>query len=274
MKNKLKKMANYFYNKGQLDKSIYLDRLIIRAEEADLDPTDEELRETERWLQEEGIDPSTLTEEEALSGLEGEDLEVAERYMGGEGVEDIRNTLNDLKEQQDLDVERELGQQKIMNELSEMFMSGRNNPRAMPFQSLMPEASLLEKMVKLSNRLDKLGMHDRADYVDEMVTKLATNGWDDEFFGSDDSEEEELYGDMDEPDTEELLDEQMSFAEKYWNAIEFIKEVAEGKHLHADVSAKHFLQTLDEGLGTYEDTRPPSKIENQPSNVVQLFPER
>jgi len=265
MKKELENISNYFKNIGKYDKAAYISKVAERDE-----PSDEELDEVERWLEEEGIIPGGLTEEETLSGLEGEDLEAARRYLGGEGTEEIRDTLEELKRQQDLDVKRELEQQRIMNQLSGMFMAGKEHPGALPFQSIIPEASLIVDLIKLSNILDSRGLYSQADAIDRMVGKFAINGdWDKDLFDDPAFEEEgSLYGEMEEPSTEEIFGGEDTFESQCQDAIDLLKEISEGKHLHPDLSAKKFLDSLDEDYGTYEDVEPPSKLE---TNVVPLF---
>jgi hypothetical protein len=234
----INKIANKLDSQGKFDKADRLDNFVMKFAQEDREPTMEELMAEEKWLEDEGIDPYSMTDEDAMSGLEGEDRGAAEEFLGGRSPEDIRGMISKLQNNQDVDVQREVEQQGIMQQLSDALLQGRQRESQDPMrvdrgQFMMPEASsFMTDLVKLSDMLDEQGMHKEADYFTNMLEKIAQEGPDD-FFGEEGGLDD--WDDAMEPTTEELTDMEGGEDDQFYQLLGFVERVSKGMYM--DMSA-------------------------------------
>jgi len=282
MIKQLVQLATTLDSQGKYVKADRLDSFIMRWAQQDWDrePTPEELMAEEAWLEEEGIDPYSLTEEDALEGLEGNDMEIAKQYMRGGDLDEIEEMLRTLTEQQEREIDTEFDQSRLLQQLSEMLAQDRidiseapESSLLMPFQreQMVGEASLAQDLVKLSNILDARGMHTEADFFDGMLQRLAMGPGDDDwdndwnFPGMD-------QWDIPEPSTEELMEMESEEEDDYvFQLLGFVNKVAKGMFMSlqaAQLEAKQLMDRHDSDLGVYKDVEKPAPY--TPPNVIRF----
>jgi hypothetical protein len=263
MIQKLIKLANKYDSENETAKADRLDRFIMKYADGDEEPTLEQILAEEGWLEEEGISPDALTDEDAMRGLEGEDAMVAENYLGGMKTEEIEAMIREISESQEQelreisDEQAKANEQKfLMDRLSEVLMQGkevaRDNPMRPPGEEYdWAQASLYKDLVKLSDMLDEQNMHKEADFFDKMLNKIAQEGPED-FFGDDDYEDEES-AIFEDPSTEELSD--LSSDDYLFLFMEFADKIANGMFMNMEAAQKEaegLIKKYDDDHGTYD----------------------
>lgn len=269
--NRLTMAAEFLDSKSMYKKADLIDQAIIKLSsgwEDDYEPTDEELEEMERWLDEFDIEPDDLTEETVLSGLEGKDKELAEKYLNKK----VDEAIADLLDFDEDDVRREEEQQAILKELSELLLVSRilssENPELanLPFRPVsIPEASfgIFNKLIKAAGDLDQKRFFKESGLVEELAIKFA---------GIDDIDED-LYDegeDLEEPSYDQLLE-----AEYMYNLLEFVEDLANNKYTNLEMAKNDARRLLSNqhGHGIDEGHKAPQKGENTKGKVL-TFPKR
>lgn len=263
MLKRLIKLANRLDSEGAHKKADHIDRFIAKFSQANPEeimdgPTDEDLLETETWLDESGIPDELETDLPLADELQdiAYQLESWKQILEGSDPGEAKRIADHMVQTL---------QQKIMILTSPASIQN-DSLELLPFQRPIEiEAAIRTSLSKIAEIFDSNALYRSADFCDKLLARMASN--------PDDPDDDISLDDFDEPTTDELLkleDEELEndSVDRIATMMAFISAVANGEFQtmeSAQAEAKQIMDTYEQLFGE-EDTK-----SDLPDNVIPLF---